>query len=361
MPRSVREHPRLGLDLLGREDAAHGCQQGVAVEELEVAGQLLDTVDLAAPLDLDGHTGAGRVAAHQVDGPDRRGELPAYEGQPLRERGGMLGQQLLEVLLDPVLLQPGVDAELVRGVAEDLLDQDLEGVVGLAGDRPEGDTLIARALAKGAGRRHPVQRLVGAAVGVHEHRAVGLDHQHAGRHREVGGQSSGVVHLAARDHDPHGRGIYPVRQTRPHVGPGGRRRGGRRGPQLRPPAPRGRASRRRAGARPSAGDDLERRGRRLVSLPRPAAGQGHRLGTGDVRRAGAPGCRREDRRGDAPRDGAAGRGDSGPLVDRRRAGAGEACHRERRTPTGGRSWRRWSRCRCIWRGSTRGSRRPAAP
>ena len=235
----------------------------------------------------------------------------------------MLGQQLLEVLLDAVLLQPGVDAELVRGVAEDLLDQDLERVVGLAGDRPEGDTLVGRALTKGAGRRHPVQRLVGAAVGVHEHRAVGLDHQHAGRHREVGGQSSGVVHLAARDHDPHGRGIYPVRQTRPHVGPGGRRRGGRRGPQLRPPAARGRPSGRRAGARPPPGDDLERRGRRLVPLPRPAAGQGHRLGTGDVRRAGAPGCRREDRRGDAPRDGAAGRGDSGPLVDRRRAGAGE--------------------------------------
>ena len=61
---------------------------------------------------------------------------------------------------------------------------------------------------------------------------------------------------------------------------------------------------------------------RLVPLPRPAAGQGHRLGPGDVRRAGAPGCRRDDRRGDAPRDRAAGRGDARPLVDRGRAGAG---------------------------------------
>ena len=80
------------------------------------------------------------------------------------------------------------------------------------------------ALAQGAGRRHPVQRLVGAAVGVHQHRPVGLDHQHPGRHRQVGGEPSGVVDLAARDHDqPHGRRTYPVRQTRPHAGPGGRR------------------------------------------------------------------------------------------------------------------------------------------
>ncbi len=50
--------------------------------------------------------------------------------------------------------------------------------------------VIADALAHPARRRHPVQRLVGAAVGVHEHRSVGLDHQHPGRHREVRGQPS---------------------------------------------------------------------------------------------------------------------------------------------------------------------------
>src|SRR5207342_170705 len=94
-------------------------EQGVAVEELEVAGELLHAVDVAAALDLDGHTGAGGVAAHQVDGPDRRGELPAYEREALRHGGGVLGEQLLEVLLDPVLLQPGIDAEVVGGVAQD--------------------------------------------------------------------------------------------------------------------------------------------------------------------------------------------------------------------------------------------------
>ena len=62
---------------------------------------------------------------------------------------------------------------------------------------------------KVARRRHPVERLVGPAVGVHEHRPVGLDHQHPGGHRQVGGQPPGVVDLAARNDDPHGDGIYP--------------------------------------------------------------------------------------------------------------------------------------------------------
>ena len=48
------EHPGLRLDLLGGEDPGDRGQQRVAVEQLEVAGELLDAVDLAAALDLDG-------------------------------------------------------------------------------------------------------------------------------------------------------------------------------------------------------------------------------------------------------------------------------------------------------------------
>src|SRR5689334_9441118 len=69
------EDAGLGLDLLGGEDAADGSEEGVAVEQLEVAGQLLDAVDLTAALDLDGDGRTGRVAAHQVDGTDRGGVL----------------------------------------------------------------------------------------------------------------------------------------------------------------------------------------------------------------------------------------------------------------------------------------------
>ena len=54
------ERAGLRLDLLGGEDAAHRREQRVAVEQLEVAGQLLDAVDLAAALDLDGDVHAAR-------------------------------------------------------------------------------------------------------------------------------------------------------------------------------------------------------------------------------------------------------------------------------------------------------------
>src|SRR3712207_2697274 len=65
------EHAGLRLDLLGREHPADRRQQRVAVEQLEVAGQLLDAVDLPAPLDLHGHRRPVGVAAQQVDRADR--------------------------------------------------------------------------------------------------------------------------------------------------------------------------------------------------------------------------------------------------------------------------------------------------
>ena len=64
------EDPGLGLDLLGDEHAADRAQHRVPVEELEVAGELLDAVDLAAALDLDGDGDAVAVPAEQVDRAD---------------------------------------------------------------------------------------------------------------------------------------------------------------------------------------------------------------------------------------------------------------------------------------------------
>ena len=50
---------------------------------------------------------------------------------------------------------------------------------------------------------HPVQRLVGAAVGVDRDAPVGLDHDQPHGLGEVGGQPPGVVHRAPGDDEPH--------------------------------------------------------------------------------------------------------------------------------------------------------------
>jgi hypothetical protein len=117
----------------------------------------------------------------------------------------VLGEQLLQVLLDAVLLQAGVDPEIVVGVVQHLLDQDPQAVPGLRRDGPLDLAVLGGALAHGAGRAHPVQRLVGAAVGVHQDRAVRLQHEHSRGHRQVCGQSPGVVDLAAGNDDSHER------------------------------------------------------------------------------------------------------------------------------------------------------------
>ena len=54
-----------------------------------------------------------------------------------------------------------------------------------------------------ARRRHPVERLVAAAIGVHEHGAIGLDDQQPGGERKMGGEPAGVVHAAPGDDEPH--------------------------------------------------------------------------------------------------------------------------------------------------------------
>jgi hypothetical protein len=213
--------PGLRLDQLRGEDAAHralGGEQRLPVEQLEVARQLLDPVDLAAALDLHGDGGAGGVTAHQVDRPDRGGVLAADQRQPLGQGRRVLGEQLLEVLLDAVLLQPRVDAELVGGVVLDVLQQDPQRVAVLAGHGPLDGAVLGHPLLDRARRRHPVQGLVGAAVGVHEHRPVGLDHQHPERHGQMSGEPPRVVDLAASDDQPHEGGIYRQGQGRPAPG-----------------------------------------------------------------------------------------------------------------------------------------------
>jgi hypothetical protein len=187
------------------EHAPDRPEQGVALQELQVAGELLDPVDLAPALDLDGHRPALRVPAQQVDRPDVGRVLAADQPQARGDRLAVGGEQLLEVRLDAVLPQAGIDAEVVARVRQHVVQRDRQR---LALGRPHGpdrSALVVDRLGHGVGRVHPVERLVGAPVGVHGHAPVGLDHDQPGGEGQVRHQPPRVVDGAVGDDQAHRR------------------------------------------------------------------------------------------------------------------------------------------------------------
>ena len=194
----------------------HSAERRVEPDPLEVARELLDRVDRADALDLHRDPAVVVVAAHQVDRPDVRRPLAPHEPEALAAPAGRGGERLLQVGLDAVLLQARVALHVVRGVGDHLGEPDLEPVVAL--ELAHDDQALR--LLDHRRRRHPVQRLVPAGVGVHEHRAVGLDHQQPQRLGQMGGQAAGVVDGAAGDDQAHrGKVLSPSCRTataRPH-------------------------------------------------------------------------------------------------------------------------------------------------
>ena len=161
------------------------------VEAIHEAGQarFVHAVDLTASLDLDGHVCAIGVAAQQVDRADVGRVLPLDEGEPVPERFDPRRDELLELGLDPVLLEARIVTELDRVVVQHLEQRDRERLA----LRVRGDEHPLR-LADLAGRGHPVERLVGLGVGVHRDRPVGLAQDEPHRllayedpHHHVGG------------------------------------------------------------------------------------------------------------------------------------------------------------------------------
>src|SRR6266498_2132222 len=129
-------------------------EQRISVQQLEVAGQLLHSVNLATALDLDGDAPAVRVAVEQVNRPNGGGVLAPDKPPALAQRFGRGGEQFLQMCLHTVLDQPRIHPELVRGVVQDLLDTDPQFLTGLD-DSPSTGVLF-----EPAWRGHPVQRLV---------------------------------------------------------------------------------------------------------------------------------------------------------------------------------------------------------
>ena len=118
----------------------------------------------------------------------------------------------------PSFRRPGSGAENVAGVVHDLGQQDLQHLTVAPAHLPHRGQrlgcrhLPGRQLDQGARWAHPVQRLVRAVVGVDGHRAVRLDQDQPGGHRQVRSEPTGVVDLAARN-----RPVAPGQPTREPV------------------------------------------------------------------------------------------------------------------------------------------------
>ena len=140
--------------------------------------------------------------------------------------------------LDPVLLQAGINPQILRDVEVDLAEQDVQLVPALGLDLPHlGDldvgvrgvtggrarrtftgraqlrsrrystqllVLIGFADGQGAWRAHPVEWLVGPVIGMDAHRVVRLDDEQALGPWKVGGETAGVVNLTFSYDKTHG-------------------------------------------------------------------------------------------------------------------------------------------------------------
>src|SRR5215217_7673594 len=129
------KHPRLRLELQGDQDACNGAQRWP--EPREIAGELLDTVDLCSPLDLHGDERPGVVATEQVNRPNVRWILSPHQSKVGAHHMATFGEQLLELLLHTVLDQTRIWPKLMRRVVQDLADGDGHGLAAAVGDPPD--------------------------------------------------------------------------------------------------------------------------------------------------------------------------------------------------------------------------------
>ncbi|SIN31790.1 Uncharacterised protein [Mycobacteroides abscessus subsp. abscessus] len=123
----------------------------------------------------------------------------------------MLGEQLLQMRLDAVLDEARVYAKLMRGVVLDALDRDPQLLARLVFHHPDDRRTRFRGViatftlgfGEPAWRTHPVQRLVRAVIGMHAHRAVGLDEQEPFGRWQVGGQPANIINGALSNDETH--------------------------------------------------------------------------------------------------------------------------------------------------------------
>ena len=109
----------------------------------------------------------------------------------------MFGEQLLKMGFHTVFHQAWIHTEFVFGIVQDLVDADGQPLTGPILDRP--GQLLVMGFLEPARWTHPIQRLVGTAIGMNQDRAVGLEHDHPDGLGQMGTQPTLVVHRASSD------------------------------------------------------------------------------------------------------------------------------------------------------------------
>src|SRR4029453_1507982 len=105
--------------------------------------------------------------------------------------------------LNAVLLQRGRLTHVVRDIAEDFREPNLEAVFALAGALADDDPVVL--LLDHGGRRHPIQGPETAGVVMHQKGAVSLEHQKANRLGEMGRQPACGENIATGGEKAHRR------------------------------------------------------------------------------------------------------------------------------------------------------------
>jgi hypothetical protein len=206
----IGESPCLRLDLLGGKNPSDGSQAWVPIEQLQVASQLFDTVDISPTLELDRHGASGGVSGEDIDGAKCRHVFPPDEREALTEGFHIGSEKFLELGLNAIFDEARINPEFVRVITMDLMDVDHEQVRGfMVDDFPDLDNTLSlqRRIGgddlKRAGRGHPVEGFVAATIGVNQDTAVIFDHDHTCCQGKVGVEATGVIHGTGSNNESH--------------------------------------------------------------------------------------------------------------------------------------------------------------
>ena len=196
----VRERSGLGLDLLSSKNATNRRQVVVPVEKFQVSSELFNAVDVASAFDLDRYRRSAGVVGEDVDWPHGSHVFAANQSITLAEGLDVGSEQPLKICFHTVFDEARVDTELVSVIAVDFVDVDHQEVSCFVVNHfPHLNYALGAHVIIGlddferAGRGHPVEGLITAAIGVNENTAIGLHHHHSGGQGKVSIEATRVV------------------------------------------------------------------------------------------------------------------------------------------------------------------------